>query len=880
MQNGIKNLNKNLHLRHCILPSIHPNYNHLLSFQFSQPSKHFHRKLYNNLNVNTLNSVNGISVSNLNRNPLLNAQNNFLSREQLSLINAQLNSSQKKDYVIHILDSVVPKEVRIKKALWVANVYRFPFFQFAFRLLFPSLNIGSRTEKKIVELINDIHGPEVEMIQRFREGGLILYFDTEEGRQRSEDAIKQKLGIEKVFKVNGTPYIDDLLMHSISSKLLVEFEIETMNVMDYLFNAFRNYGRISSIEVDKKAKKASINFMLMSDAASAKNCLHGSSIHGAGKVIIYYDSFSRIKLFIESSKSPKYIPLFAILISLIVIFMVEPFRLLNVIQKLAMKSASGYVEPEDKMKEVEMELSKKFSESAGAIYFVTGAPGSGKSTMLHNIVNSRKNSVVISCLKSTETNENDESHLIERLEEGLHFTPSFHFVNSVISYIEPFLPKSTNSMMSNKLQQLQNILRTLDNSLKILSTLYPSDTSVQYPYALIVFDQFYELIQVLEYADDKKKAQQLFDTVIAWAVGVADAKTANIVFVCDNPLAIETFNAYKEVLTKCWRIQIEDLDKDDAILFFKRQLSYTPAVHAKQQRKQESEAKEAAVQEALEENIRNGNTNESTTSNNPQNSVSFSDILRYVFFKRLSKLLLFGLFTRENNKREKGEFLNVNLPNEDLDYVMNIFGGRIADLVALSSRLSRNPDSVKEAVEELIFNARSKVLKDGFGVKYNTNQSGKSWTHSQFWKIINAFENVDSIPYDNVLFKILDGDDAALKALIHSNLLGVEYKGDMYVVKPHSPLYHHVYKSLIKEDDMFKKMIKLCREEEEKKLTVEMKEYEEELYQLSQSKGDGVYARVKLLNHRLEDATNRFHDIQAKYKKIEQEYHLKKQKSL
>jgi len=684
----------------------------------------------------------------------------------------------------------------------------------------------------------------VDMVHRLREGGVLIYFENEELRDEAQSIlIRGFLNARPVFKVLGTPYVDDLILKTVSSRLRVDYETDAMNVEDQLFEAFRHYGRITNIAVDRKTKIAYLSYTTSRNAVAAKSCLHGAKVLGTGRVVVHYEAFSRFKWFAEMSKSPKMIPLFAILISIILVLMVEPVRLLNVIQKLAAKQATDHpIQEQTSVREqAEESLEDLFSQNSGIIFLITGSSGTGKSTMLQNIVNRRKYAALISCLKQTTYNaQQDETSLIERLEEGLNFSPSFSKVNSVISYIEAFLPKSTNSMTSSNLQQLQNILRTLDNSLKILSSMYPSRAGQQYPYSLIVFDQFHELVKELEYTNDGGKAQQLFDTIMNWANEVTKKKTANVVFVCDNSLAIETFKKYKNMRSKCSTIHVLDLSRDQAGEFLRFQLRKQPLVHKVKPEDNRSEKK-------LER-------------------VTFFDILKYVWRQRISRLFFLGgpqMETKTNHLED------VNIPQEAVDKVVDILGGRLSDLLSLTERISRDFETVDSALEEMIKDAKQHILKTAFGPKFFVIDTGKQWTQIQMWKTISAIAQNVEIPMDTVLYDILEGDEKALNGLVHSNILGIDYRSDkvnQYYITAFSPLYLQAFQLLTKDPFFSKGMKKLMFDESVKSINTEIKGIEEEMHLLrTQSGGSGLRVRMGYLNQKLEDATNRLIMAQEKY---------------
>ena len=60
---------------------------------------------------------------------------------------------------------------------------------------------------------------------------------------------------------------------------------------------------------------------------------------------------------------------------------------------------------------------------------------------------------------------------------------------------------------------------------------------------------------------------------------------------------------------------------------------------------------------------------------------------------------------------------------------MDILGGRISDLLSLTS-YRKNTPSLRDCVSQLIENAKEDVAKIGF------SKNTEAWTHTEFWKAI------------------------------------------------------------------------------------------------------------------------------------------------
>jgi hypothetical protein len=108
--------------------------------------------------------------------------------------------------------------------------------------------------------------------------------------------------------------------------------------------------------------------------------------------------------------------------------------------------------------------------------------------LLRKLFKTRSFSIRIDCKKDL----SNINGFVDNLEKEVGFYPTFSTLNSIINYIEAFLPLKKHNLPSNVNLQLEKVLNSLGNSLKLISTSYPRDNRVKYNYSVVLFDEFQE----------------------------------------------------------------------------------------------------------------------------------------------------------------------------------------------------------------------------------------------------------------------------------------------------------------------------------------------------------------------------------------------------
>jgi len=209
-------------------------------------------------------------------------------------------------------------------------------------------------------------------------------------------------------------------------------------------------------------------------------------------------------------------------------------------------------------------------------------------------------------------------------------------------------------------------------------------------------------------------------------------------------------------------------------------------------------------------------------------------------------------------------------------YVFSKIGGRIADLKSFASRVNSG-SPVQFAVEELIQEAEQRIRREGFGGKVLTDSTGKKWTQVQLWRIMKRIVESGSVPYDDILFSALNGDNDALKALVKENLISILKLNGNMVVTACCPLDLSAFRRIVKESpelgialDILEKRAEIAKEANEVRII------EEELIKISDAESRArnedalaIFRRRKLLSGRMDLYNQTLEKKEEQLRKIE-----------
>ena len=304
-----------------------------------------------------------------------------------------------------------------------------------------------------------------------------------------------------------------------------------------LFDIFRRYGPIKSIEVAPTTGPGAVpvpvgggtvymvNYANLARSIDAKMALNGAVIDGAPSSVLHVGYMKMAwspllsKAWQTITQSKFVIPVFLVGTSLATFFLINPIRVFNVTQTLTMNwrdtsdsllaSATEGDFPWVERAEEEKAFQERFNSCPSSAIVVTGESGSGKSAVISKLLRERKFAARIDCTKLRGNSASSEEYtVIDDMGKAVGFSPSFSALNTVLSYVESAMMIKQSPVSTTRESQFQTLLSTVKQALKVMSQLYPRDENKSFPYAVIVFDGFEDLVKSIESAPkDKVRGQ-------------------------------------------------------------------------------------------------------------------------------------------------------------------------------------------------------------------------------------------------------------------------------------------------------------------------------------------------------------------------------------
>ncbi|KAK7015902.1 mitochondrial escape protein 2 [Paramarasmius palmivorus] len=146
----------------------------------------------------------------------------------------------------------------------------------------------------------------------------------------------------------------------------------------------------------------------------------------------------------------------------------------------------------------------------------------------------------------------------------------------------------------------------------------------------------------------------------------------------------------------------------------------------------------------------------------------------------------------------RGAEINVQLTSEETSYLERL-GGRSSDLESLIHKV-RNGQSVKDAVEDIIYRGVAELRKSAFG---DDSEDAKNlpWTREQAWTVLKLLSQQAEVPYHEVLLNFpFKGDESPLRNMEQAELISIgTYNGRPSVIRPGRPVYRWVFERLVSD---------------------------------------------------------------------------------
>ncbi|KAG6302367.1 hypothetical protein E4U45_002829 [Claviceps purpurea] len=602
--------------------------------------------------------------------------------------------------------------------------------------------------------------------------------------------------------VRGTPWLEDLYRFP-STLVKVEFvppepgaTAEELSE-ESLYSMFRRYGKIADIlpqPFDSKVvpKYAHIEFPRLSDAIMARNCMHGFVVQeamGGGKtgtlLRLSYSRKEKVHSFWNwMTNHPRIvIPILAALLAATSVIIFDPIRTffikLHVSHSLRFKESRLYKWFKSQTDSLSFRQSKHMDGlgtvwnhrrelieqlrnwldgSSDTFVVVTGPRGSGKLEMvMDQALAGRKNVLLVDCKPIVDAS--GEAGTIKRLAVAVGFRPVFSWANSISSMVDLAVQSTTGvkAGFSETLDsQVNKILHTTTKALKEIGLATRSkrdkDAQLSEDAYLDAHPESRPVIVIDNFLHRNEGTSIVYDKIADWAASLVQNNIAHVIFLTSDGSFSKPLS--RALPDRVFRtISLGDLDHKVAKNFVTSRLT-----------------DDASATPATTE-----------TSKDPDNQALTT--------KRLD---LTGL-----------------------DECIETLGGRLTDLEFLSRRI-RAGQTPKQAVDEIVCETATDVVKIFLLAKPPTDDPDRKWSPEQAWHLVKSLAESPSLRYHQVLLSpafasstspnATDGD-AALEALASSELITLKmHQGRPKYITAGKPLHQAAFGVLVRDRVLKAKM--------------------------------------------------------------------------
>ncbi|KAF9036944.1 hypothetical protein BDZ89DRAFT_946218 [Hymenopellis radicata] len=673
----------------------------------------------------------------------------------------------------------------------------------------------------------------------------------------------------QVWLVKGTPWKED--MNRYASRILkVSFEGPDVHE-EVLYGLLRPYGRIGELSEPKPVpagtpRSATVTFRTTRSAAIARNVLHGLSVQSGSTSstklrTMYEDPIQGHAVRDWISSHPRIVlPVLLTLLGTLTYTIFDPIRALMIQAKVE----DWFEFRENKIYQwlrtntydriytttplsYEADVWKERQEAAEAvktylrdlpttIAFIHGPQGSGKTTMLKNVLrgNERK-TLVVDCrplLKAI-----SDTQLLKALANQTGYWPLFSFLNSVnhlIDLASVGLIGQKAGFSSSVSDQLHDILTVTTEALKNVSSSHRNHIRKQ------MKEEEKQQSRNLESARRESSIRKG-----TWHDGRLDCVAGNGVMselgigdeLFGDGEEVEVISEVKEDERQKQR-SAEDVEAVESL----------PIVIVRNY-----ESKGGASKDELMAVIAQWAAN--LAESQIAHVIVISDNRENM--KRLTKALptkplnLIALDDADSKsalaflrQKLKDADIDLNFSREQTNYIERL-GGRASDLESLIHKM-RSGQAVEEAVEDIINRGVGEIQKSAFG---DDAEDAKTlpWTREQAWIVMKKLASQPEISYSEVLLDFpFKGDETPLRNMEHAELIAMgTHNGRPSTIKPGKPIFRYAFQRLA-QDPIFQATQDLAFNEKViAGAESNVKAYEDELLKLKDMGADtGFWASI------------------------------------
>ncbi|KAJ7582539.1 RNA12 protein-domain-containing protein [Mycena floridula] len=532
-----------------------------------------------------------------------------------------------------LYSDAIPEKPVVEGTVFVDSLFPLQIGSFDFRrALVPEKSLLSALQTRFNKI------PNFEVLKEepnLKEGGVLVRFKyTPSDPDSVQEEIQTKLGQVPswigfnnggtAWLVKGSPFVEDMIRYP-SPYLKVIFEGSDVHEEE-LYRLFRPYGKIEDITEAKPLPGSSLRFSLVSfdrlrAAVIARNVLHGINVSSGPsssqtRLRVVYEPPIRAHVIRDwISNHPKvFLPVLIVLLGSLTYAIFDPIRSfmiqgqmlewfdprsykwykwlrVNTLDRLykskSETSTNGANEVWKERRDAELSLRAYLSDVPTTIAFIHGPDGSGKTTMVENILkDTDRTPLIIDCRDLMKASS--DARLINMLAKQIGYWPVFTFVNSMSSALDlasvgligqkAGLSSSLTEQVQDMLNVAVNALRGVQGSLrkkhenerksaehKEQAEEKPNslDTEAVESLPIVVIRNFA--------AKTGAERQELLTVFSNWAASLAENQIAHVLVISDNRENVRVLA--KALPTKPLHfVSLSDADSASSLAFIQRKL--------------------------------------------------------------------------------------------------------------------------------------------------------------------------------------------------------------------------------------------------------------------------------------------------------------------